>query len=149
MAFSVKDSSYELSQIDPGIHKALTELVCLPESFLANPWNQLAVQAKAEQGIDSMTVESFPAEERSEQRAPVFNNGVHATMAEPDEKTIRRMVLEVIVRQALSGASWRDICAVPMSNHKITAEQVEAEVQGVRLRHEISQKRYLGRALFA
>ena len=38
-------------------------------------------------------------------------------------------MFEVIVRQALAGAPWRDICAGPMSVNNITAEEVEAEVK--------------------
>jgi hypothetical protein len=42
---------------------------------------------------------------------------------------VRAQVFEVIVRQALAGAPWRDICAGPMSVNNITAEEVEAEVK--------------------
>lgn len=42
--------------------------------------------------------------------------------------TVRSQVFEVIVRQAIAGAPWREICAGPMVENKITAEEVEAEV---------------------
>ncbi|PWT96961.1 MAG: hypothetical protein C5B53_08655 [Candidatus Melainabacteria bacterium] len=41
---------------------------------------------------------------------------------------VRSVVLEVIVRQALAGAPWREICAGPMRVNNITAEEVQAEV---------------------
>ncbi len=50
-------------------------------------------------------------------------------MAHLDEKSVRSMVLDVIVKQALSGASWHDVCASSMDKYKITAEEVQAEVQ--------------------
>lgn len=42
---------------------------------------------------------------------------------------VRAQVFEVIVRQALAGAPWREICAGPMQVNNITAEEVEAEVK--------------------
>lgn len=42
---------------------------------------------------------------------------------------VRAQVFEVIVRQALAGAPWREICAGPMQVNNITPEEVEAEVQ--------------------
>lgn len=42
---------------------------------------------------------------------------------------VRGQVFEVVVRQALAGAPWREICAGPMQEHNITAEDVEAEVE--------------------
>lgn len=43
--------------------------------------------------------------------------------------SIRQQVFEVIVRQALKGAPWREICAGPMQVNQITPEEVEAEVR--------------------
>ena len=48
---------------------------------------------------------------------------------------VREQVLEVIVRQALAGAPWRDICAGPMLVNNITPEEVEAEVSRRRRSH--------------
>jgi len=42
---------------------------------------------------------------------------------------VRAQVFEVIVRQALAGAPWREICAGPMQVNNISAEEVEAEVK--------------------
>lgn len=42
---------------------------------------------------------------------------------------VRAQVFEVIVRQALAGAPWREICAGPMQVNNITPEEVEAEVK--------------------
>jgi len=41
---------------------------------------------------------------------------------------VRSQVFEVIVRQALAGAPWREICAGPMHVNNITPQEVEAEV---------------------
>jgi phosphoribosylaminoimidazole-succinocarboxamide synthase len=41
---------------------------------------------------------------------------------------VRAQVFEVIVRQALAGAPWREICAGPMQVNNISADEVEAEV---------------------
>jgi len=40
---------------------------------------------------------------------------------------VRAQVFEVIVRQAMAGAPWREICAGPMQVNNISAEDVEAE----------------------
>ncbi|MBX9686624.1 MAG: DUF4200 domain-containing protein [Candidatus Obscuribacterales bacterium] len=42
---------------------------------------------------------------------------------------VRQQVFEVIVRQALAGAPWREICAGPMQVNNINADEVEAEVK--------------------
>lgn len=41
----------------------------------------------------------------------------------------RSQVFEVIVRQAISGAPWRELCAGPMRFNNISIEEVEAEVR--------------------
>lgn len=41
---------------------------------------------------------------------------------------VRAQVFEVIVRQALAGAPWREICAGPMSVNNISPEEIEKEV---------------------
>ena len=43
--------------------------------------------------------------------------------------TLRQQVLEVIVRQALAGAPWQEICAGPMQMQNITIEEVEEAVK--------------------
>ncbi len=50
----------------------------------------------------------------------------------PDDgykKGVRGQVLEVIVRQALKGAPWREICVGPMQVNNITTTEVEEEVR--------------------
>lgn len=42
---------------------------------------------------------------------------------------VREQVLEVIIRQALAGAPWREICAGPMQVNDIPEEEVEGYVQ--------------------
>ena len=42
---------------------------------------------------------------------------------------VRAQVFEVIVRQALAGTQWREICAVPMQSNNISPQEVEAEVK--------------------
>jgi hypothetical protein len=41
---------------------------------------------------------------------------------------VRAQVLEIIVRQALSGAPWKDICRGPMMINNINEQEVEAEL---------------------
>ncbi|MBK9770046.1 MAG: hypothetical protein IPP57_04320 [Candidatus Obscuribacter sp.] len=42
---------------------------------------------------------------------------------------VRAQVFEVIVRQALAGAPWREICAGPMQVNNISPDEVEVEVK--------------------
>ncbi len=42
---------------------------------------------------------------------------------------VRAQVFEIIVRQALVGAPWKEICAVPMQINNISTEEIEAEVE--------------------
>ncbi|HEY9774227.1 MAG TPA: hypothetical protein V6C81_10550 [Planktothrix sp.] len=41
---------------------------------------------------------------------------------------VRTQVFEVIVRQGLAGAPWKEICAGPMQVNNITVSEVEAEI---------------------
>lgn len=45
---------------------------------------------------------------------------------------VRDQVFQVIVRQALTGAPWRDICAGPMLVNYITPEEIEDELRRIR-----------------
>ena len=49
-------------------------------------------------------------------------------MTEHARHGVAKDAFEVIVRQALAGAPWQEICAGPMTMHGITVEEVEAEV---------------------
>lgn len=51
------------------------------------------------------------------------------TQEGPYGRGVRAQVFEVIVRQALAGAPWREICAGPMQVNGISPDEVEAEVQ--------------------
>jgi hypothetical protein len=42
---------------------------------------------------------------------------------------VRAQVFEVIVRQALAGAPWKEICAGPMQVNNINADDIEDEVR--------------------
>jgi hypothetical protein len=42
---------------------------------------------------------------------------------------VRSQVFDVIVRQAMAGARWKEICAEPMRVNGILPEEIEAEVQ--------------------
>jgi phosphoribosylaminoimidazole-succinocarboxamide synthase len=41
---------------------------------------------------------------------------------------IRAQIVEVVVRQAIAGARWREICAAAMQANQITPEQIEEEM---------------------
>ncbi len=56
---------------------------------------------------------------------------------------IRSQVFEVIVRQAMAGAPWKEICLGPMQVNQITESQIQAEVERrSRIRHVDSGKCY-------
>ncbi len=42
---------------------------------------------------------------------------------------VRTQVFEVVVRQAMNGAPWREICAGPMAINNISEQQIEEEVR--------------------
>lgn len=43
--------------------------------------------------------------------------------------TVRQQVFEVIVRQAIAGAPWREMCAGPMTVNSITEDEILEEVE--------------------
>jgi hypothetical protein len=53
------------------------------------------------------------------------NGGKHGSYG----SGVRAQVFEVIVRQALAGAPWREICAGPMQVNNIQPEEVEEEIR--------------------
>ena len=57
---------------------------------------------------------------------------------------VRQQVFEVVVRQAMAGAAWQQICAGPMQVNNITPEEVQAEVDR---RIALGRKPSLGGAL--
>lgn len=42
--------------------------------------------------------------------------------------SVRQQVFEVIVRQGMAGAPWKEICAGPMRVNSITSEEVSDEI---------------------
>jgi predicted amidophosphoribosyltransferase len=42
---------------------------------------------------------------------------------------VRQQVFEVIVRQAVAGAPWKEVCAQPMAINNISVEEIEEEVE--------------------
>ena len=51
-----------------------------------------------------------------------------ATAFSPYGAGVRQQVFEVIVRQAMAGAPWQEICKGPMAVNSITEDQIKAEV---------------------
>jgi hypothetical protein len=47
----------------------------------------------------------------------------------PYGEGVRGQVFEVIVRQGMAGAPWRQICAGPMKVNNISEDEVEAEIR--------------------
>lgn len=109
----------------------------------ARPLFQPAVNAQQQQPVDpAPQVQQAPM---APQQQPQMNQAAPAASAQaiprPATPTtpfltggsygsgVRAQVFEVIVRQALAGAPWREICAGPMSVNNISPEEVEAEVK--------------------
>ncbi|MBA4075676.1 MAG: hypothetical protein C0508_11605 [Cyanobacteria bacterium PR.023] len=62
----------------------------------------------------------------------IFANGAKETPPVGEGKYgagVRAQVLEVVVRQAIAGAPWQEICRGPMQVNNITIEEVEEEVR--------------------
>ncbi|HEY9777385.1 MAG TPA: hypothetical protein V6C81_26720 [Planktothrix sp.] len=78
---------------------------------------QTAQQAAAAQASSNQAIPRPP-----QTTAPFLTGGSYGS-------GVRAQVFEVIVRQALAGAPWKEICAGPMSVNNITPEEVEAEVK--------------------
>jgi len=64
--------------------------------------------------------------------APVAATAVSATAAIAGASAygagVRRQVFEVIVRQAIAGAPWQEICKGPMIVNNITEDEIKAEI---------------------
>ena len=61
-----------------------------------------------------------------------FASGAKETASADGNKygaRVRAQVFEVVVRQAIAGAPWQEICRGPMQVNNITIEEVEEEVQ--------------------
>jgi hypothetical protein len=74
---------------------------------------------------------SFTLTVGGQQHQPQIQGNIEsfAPPVAPYGNGVRAQVFEVIVRQALAGAPWREICEGPMFVNKITHEEVEAEVR--------------------
>jgi hypothetical protein len=68
-----------------------------------------------------------PPPPAGESFAPPANDSPAMT-GSPYGPGVRAQVFEVIVRQAMAGAPWRDICRGPMVINNIQDQEVEAEV---------------------
>ncbi|MBY0356846.1 MAG: hypothetical protein K2W82_02510 [Candidatus Obscuribacterales bacterium] len=60
---------------------------------------------------------------------PAQTGGAFGSQSGSYGSGVRAQVFEVIVRQALAGAPWREICAGPMQVNNISPDEVEAEVK--------------------
>lgn len=83
-------------------------------------------------------IEDSPGQQKSQGNSiadkirQAFANGPKETASEDGGKYgagVRAQVFEVVVRQAIAGAPWQEICRGPMQVNNITIEEVEEEVQ--------------------
>ena len=81
-------------------------------------------QPIAEESIPEPTPQAIPRPNTSPPTTPFPGAGAGSYGS-----GVRAQVFEVIVRQALAGAPWREICAGPMQVNNISAEEVESEVK--------------------
>ena len=59
-----------------------------------------------------------------------MNDGlIPANIARHTGPGMRAQIVEVVVRQALAGVPWRQICAGTMQVNNIAPEEIEAEVR--------------------
>jgi len=81
--------------------------------------NGLASNLANNPGISNQAI---PRPQVSAPTTPMMGSGSYGS-------GVRAQVFEVIVRQALAGAPWREICAGPMQVNNISPDEVEAEVK--------------------
>lgn len=55
-------------------------------------------------------------------------------------KGVRQQVFEVIVRQAMAGAPWKQICKGPMEINNISEQEIELELSRRKLKHHIDEE---------
>ncbi len=109
-----------------------------PAPAPAQPQAQVPAQPQAQ--VPAQPQAQAPAQPQPQPAAPVQQPAAPASV--PGAPTtgltsgpgsygsgVRAQVFEVIVRQALAGAHWREICAGPMQVNNISPEEVEAEVK--------------------
>jgi hypothetical protein len=70
-----------------------------------------------------------PAQQAVTRSQPAANTAAYSSGSGSYGSGVRAQVFEVIVRQALAGAPWREICAGPMQVNNISPDEVEAEVK--------------------
>jgi len=70
----------------------------------------------------AISTQAIPRPQVSAPTTPMMGSGSYGS-------GVRAQVFEVIVRQALAGAPWREICAGPMQVNNISPDEVEAEVK--------------------
>ena len=87
----------------------------------------------AQSAIQTQPNPQAPAGSGGQPQAQVRSNSPITTPMAPGPGSygsgVRAQVFEVIVRQALAGAPWQDICSGPMQVNNISPEEVEAEVK--------------------
>jgi hypothetical protein len=70
----------------------------------------------------SISNQAIPRPQVAAPTTPMMGSGSYGS-------GVRAQVFEVIVRQALAGAPWREICAGPMQVNNISPDEVEGEVK--------------------
>lgn len=100
------------------------------------PQAQQAFQApQPQQAFQAPQQQQQAAPQPQQPRPPAPNTGGPTTQPFAGQQSgsygmgVRQQVFEVIVRQALAGAPWREICAGPMQVNNISPDEVEAEVK--------------------
>jgi myosin heavy subunit len=127
--FSTSQPQIENEQNETGIaDNAINSTTVQPTNANVRPTNPQPMVAAPN------TIEHAPSAPQVAQTAPT-----HSGFASPSSSFVssagsygsgvRAQVFEVIVRQALAGAHWREICAVPMQINNISPEEVELEVK--------------------
>jgi hypothetical protein len=102
-----------MAQLSPSATATQAELQPInePIGLAANLANNPAISNQA-----------IPRPQVSAPTTPMMGSGSYGS-------GVRAQVFEVIVRQALAGAPWREICAGPMQVNNISPDEVEAEVK--------------------
>ena len=78
--------------------------------------------AQNQQQTSAISNQAIPRPQVSAPTTPMMGSGSYGS-------GVRAQVFEVIVRQALAGAPWREICAGPMQVNNISPDEVEGEVK--------------------
>jgi uncharacterized Zn finger protein (UPF0148 family) len=77
---------------------------------------------------EKLGVKPSPQERRDKMNRDLGKSSRPLPMIQTHGAGVRKQVFEVIVRQAMAGAPWRQICEGPMKVNGIDPEDIEAEV---------------------